>query len=115
MKWLVIINRNYIINFKEGTLKWDSPYIASHEINTLKNKGKNKSRKIAKKSFLAHNENIVDLLTKNLDSNNNGRYKSVNFSNQRRMLESNNSLNNRRGFFGKNSSGFINESLGMFW
>ena len=84
--------------------------IPSHETNLLKTKGKIKTRKFAKKSFLAPTENITDLLTKNLDYNNNGRHKSVNFTNQSRMLENNNSLNTRQGIFGKNSSGFIDSS-----
>jgi hypothetical protein len=45
---------------------------------------------------------------KNLD--NKGRHKSVNFTNQRRLFENNNSLSNKYGFLGKNSSGIINES-----
>ena len=84
--------------------------IPSHETNLLKTKGKIKTRKFAKKSFLAPTENITDLLTKNLDYNNNGRHKSVNFTNQSRMLENNNSLNTRQGIFGKNSTGFIDSS-----
>ena len=103
-------DRNYMIHFKEGTLKCDSPHRTSHETNLLKAKGKTKTRKFAKKSFLAPTENITDLLTKNLDYYNNGRHKSVNFTNQRRMLENNNSLNTRQGIFGKNSSGFIDSS-----
>ena len=103
-------DRNYMIHFRQGTLKCDSPHRTSHETNLLKTKGKTKTRKFAKKSFLAPTENITDILTKNLDYNNNGRHKSVNFTNQRRMLENNNSLNTRQGIFGKNSSGFIDSS-----
>ena len=103
-------DRNYFIHFKDMTLKNDSPYKTSHETNIIKNKTKiTKTKKNPKKSFLAYNENITDLLTKNLDSNN-GRHKSVNFTDQRKMLENNNSLNNRHGIFGKNSSGFIDSS-----
>ena len=110
----IIINndRTNVLFFKDGTLKNDSPHRISHEANNIKPKKdkKNiKSKKInPKKSFIESNENIANLLVKNLESNN-GRHKSVNITNERKLFDYNNSLNNRYGL-GKNSSGFINDS-----
>ena len=49
-----------------------------------------------------------------MDTDSKGRHKSVNYTNQRKLLENNNSLHNRYGILGKNSSGFINESSKQF-
>ena len=112
----IICNSN-LVYLKEGTSKFDGPPIrASNENNSIKIKKESKKFKYKKNNIknpsIDRGENITKLLFKNLDSNNKTRHKSVNYSNQRKILENNNtnnSLNNKYGI-GKDSSGYINES-----
>ncbi len=112
----IICNPN-LVYIKEGTSKFDGPPIrALNENNSIKIRKESKMFKYKKNNIINpsndRGENITKLLLKNLDSNNKTRHKSVNYSNQRKILENNNtnnSLNNKYGI-GKNSSGYINES-----
>ena len=105
------INNSNLLYIKEEMTKYDSNRM-SNEINLKNKKEKKKFTKIKKnnpkKPSIEKNDNISYMIMKNLD--NKGRHKSVNFTNQRRLFENNNSLSNKYGFLGKNSSGIINES-----
>ena len=111
-------DRSNYFHFRDGTLKVDSPHRTSHETNILKSRNNSKKLKFKKtnrkKSLIENNDNITKILAKNLDTKSKGRHKSVNYTNQRKLLENNNSLRNRYGMLGKNSSGFVNESSKQF-
>ena len=100
-----IFNNSNTLFLKETALKYDS----AQRISQIKRESKKAkiNKKINPKK--PSNENITHLLIKNLDSNK-GRHKSVNFTNQKKLLDNNYSLNNKFSFFGKHSSGFINDS-----
>ena len=110
----IIYNSN-LIYLKEGPVKHDSIHRGSIENNSIKNRKESKKTKFKlnnnfKNPSIEKGDNVTNIIFKNLESK--GRHKSVNFSNQGRLLENNNtniSLNNKYGI-GKNSSGFINDS-----
>lgn len=96
------INNSNILFLKEGPLKNDSTHrIALIKKDTKKNK-LNKKIKPIKTS----NENNF-LFMKNSD--NKGRHKSVNLTHQKKILDNNNSLN-KYNFFGKHSTGLVDDS-----
>ena len=107
-------DRTNFFQFRDGTLKLESPHRTSHETNILKSRNNTKKLKLKKtnrkKSLIENNDTITNILKRNLDTNSKGRHKSVNYTNQRKILENNNSLQNRFGILGKNSSSLINES-----
>ena len=101
------MNNTNLFDIKEEIAICDSNRM-ENEIN-IKNKKEKKKLKIKKNNPKVEKyDNISYIIMKNLD--NNGRHKSVNLTNQRKLFENNNSLNNKFGFLSKNSSGFINES-----
>jgi hypothetical protein len=113
------INYSNIVFSKEGIVKYDSIHRPSNEISPSKSYKKIKKQTGFKysnkqKQSPEKTENITNMIMKNLESFKGGRHKSVNFTNQSRLLENNfaSSLNNRFGFglAGKNSSGFIDSS-----
>ena len=113
------INYSNIVFSKEGIVKYDSIHRPSNEISPSKSNKKNKRHTGFKysnkqKQSPDKTENITNMIMKNLGSYKGGRHKSVNFTNQSRLLENNfaSSLNNRFGYglTGKNSSGFIDSS-----
>jgi len=113
------INYSNIVVSKDGIVKYDSIHGPSNEISQSKN-----NKKIKKQTGFKHSnqqkpsveksDNITNIILRNLESIKGGRHKSVNFTNQSRLLENNfaSSLNNRfgLGMAGKNSSGFIDSS-----
>ena len=113
------INYSNIVFSREGIMKNDSIHRPSNEISpprSIKKARKTTGFKFPNqlKQSPEKNENITNMIMKNLESFKGGRHKSVNFTNQSRLLENNfaSSLNNRFGFglAGKNSSGFIDSS-----
>lgn len=113
------INYSNIVVSKEGIIKNESIHRPSNEISPSKSNKKIKKQTGFKytnqqKPSYDKSENITNMIMKNLESYKGGRHKSVNFTNQSRLLENNfaSSLNNRfgLGMAGKNSSGFIDSS-----
>ena len=110
----VIYNSN-LIYLKEGPVRQDSIHRGSNENNSIKIRKESKKAKFSKKNnfinpSIEKGDNATNAIFRKLESK--ARHKSVNLSNQRRLLENNNtnnSLNNKYGL-GKNSSGYINDS-----
>ena len=107
------LNNSNLLYIKEEMSKYDSKYDSkmSNEMSLRNKKEKKRLFKIKKnnpkRSSIEKYDNISYYILKNLD--NKSRHKSVNFTNQR-FFDNNNSLSNKNGFLGKNSSGFMNES-----
>lgn len=100
------INNSNIIYVKED-LKNDSNRL-SNELKFKNKKDKKKTKFKKGKNPNEKNDNISYILLRHLD--NNVRHKSVNFTNQRKLLDNNYSVSNKNGFYLKNSSSIINDS-----
>ena len=111
------INYSNIVFSKKGIVKYDSIHRPSNKISPSKSNKRLKKQTGFKyfnqqKPSVDKSDNITNLIMRNIESNKGGRHKSVNFTNQSRILENNfaSSLHNMFGLTGKNSSGFIDSS-----
>ena len=110
----IIYNSN-LVYLKEGPVKQDSIHRGSNENNSIKNRKDSKKAAKFKKTNNYKNppiekgDNVTNLIFRNLEKT---RHKSVNFSNQGRLLDNNNTNNslNNKYYLGKNSSSIINDS-----